>query len=310
MEDFKSAMFAQHQGDYATALRMFRSLASQGWPGAKWALGEMYFQGLGVPSDYTAALTWYRQASDQGHPLSQFAIGTMYDRGLGVTQNYVEAAKWFHRAAEQGYGKAMVNLGADYAVGEGVAQNYIEAYKWFSLAAIASDYLDRSDNQPVKLEAARRRDDIARRLTSAQLTEAQVLVRQWKAKPESLTNANAQADAAPSLPQGRASPPPSDLRTTDPQALFSGSALAAGTLCETKGLIREGQTTALMAFVMQRAPSMAAQQLRAAYQEALGRSSLYSAKDSRWLPFTVTPENCAIVDSALKQVKTAFDTLR
>jgi hypothetical protein len=227
---------AQRQGDYATALRMFRSLAAQGWPGAKWALGQRYLQGLGVPLDYSAALTWYRQASDQGHPLSQYAIGTMYDRGLGVNQNYAEAAKWFHRAAEQGYGKAMVNLGALYALGEGVVQDYVAAYKWFSLAAIASDYLDTSDNQPVKLDAAKRRDDIARRLTSAQLTEAQALVRQWNAKPEPLANANAQADLAPNLPQGRATPPPSDLGAIDPQVLFVGSALARGDGLRNKGV--------------------------------------------------------------------------
>ena len=92
--------------------------------------------------------------------------------------------------------------------------------------------------------------------------------------------------------------------------LFAGSALAAGTLCETKGFIREGQTAPVLAFVMQRAPSMVAQQLHGAYEEAFKRSSVYSSKDSRWLPFAVTRENCGKVEPALKQTKTAFEALK
>ena len=155
LEDFKIAFAAVDRGDYATALRLFRTLAAQGFPGAKWALGTMYSEGKGVPKDDLAALTWHRQAADQGYLLSQYEIGARYDRGIGVGKDHAEAAKWFRRSAEQGYGMAQVNLGAMYSGGEGVSQDYIEAYKWFSVAAAGGGYLE---NERVKLDAIKRRD--------------------------------------------------------------------------------------------------------------------------------------------------------
>jgi uncharacterized protein len=313
IEDFKLAMQAQAQGDYATASRIFRSLAAQGISGAKWALGLMYLEGRGVPRDYGAALEWYRKASDQGHPLAEYDVGTMYDRGLGVTQNYVEAAKWFHRSAEQGYSRAMVNLGALYSLGEGVSQDYVEAYKWFSLAAVAGDYLDTKQNEPVKADAARRRDEISRQMTTAQLTEAQTRVRQWSAKPEPTTNANALANAAPSLPPGRVTHSPGEMTTPEKgqgDAWNTGSVFAAGLACEQKGFIREGQAVTLMAISMQRMPSMYAEHIRDGYREGLERSAIYSSKSERWLTYNLTRETCGQVEFALKQYKTGFDAIK
>jgi uncharacterized protein len=64
---------ANDRGDYATALRLFRSLAEQGNADAQYHLGHMYFVGQGIPQDYAEALKWYRLAADQGLSLAQFA---------------------------------------------------------------------------------------------------------------------------------------------------------------------------------------------------------------------------------------------
>jgi hypothetical protein len=181
MDDFKAAAAALDRGDHATALRLFQALADQKIPGGLWGIGAMYAEGKGVTQDYAVAAKWYRLAADRGHPLSQYELGAFYDRGLGVGQNQAEAAKWFRRAAEQGYGMAQVNLGAMYATGEGVSQDFIEAYKWFSVAAVGGGYLD-SDR--IKAEAARRRDAVASRVSSAQRAEGQARANQWKATPE------------------------------------------------------------------------------------------------------------------------------
>jgi TPR repeat protein len=53
---FKAAVAA---GDYATALRLMRPLAEQGYAYAQTSLGAMYAEGKGVPQDYAAALSWY-----------------------------------------------------------------------------------------------------------------------------------------------------------------------------------------------------------------------------------------------------------
>ena len=202
IDDFKTAVIALNRGDYPTALKIFRELAEQDIPGAKSALGAMYFEGKGVPRDYAAALRWHREAADKGHPASQFEVGAMYERGIGVRRDYVEAAKWFQRSAAQGYGRAQFNLGAMHFGGSGVAQDYVEAYRWFSLAAAGGGYLDTESNRPIKREAAKQRDVIARRLTPHQLTNAERVVRDWKpsAEPSAVASVLAIAKAVSKSP--------------------------------------------------------------------------------------------------------------
>ena len=183
-EDFKAGTSALDRGEYTAALQLFRSLAAQGITGAQWALGAMYLEGKGVPRDYAAALMWHRQAAEQGHPLSQYELGTMYDLGLGVSKDQAKAFKWFRRSAEQGYGDAQVNLGAMYFRGEGISRDHVEAYKWFSIAAAGGDYLDTRSNEPAKIDAARRRDALARQMAPAQIAEAQDRALQWKPRLE------------------------------------------------------------------------------------------------------------------------------
>ncbi len=59
----KEGVAAYQRGDYATALREFRTLAEQGMADGQTSLGFMYERGLGVPQDYAKALGWSRKAS-------------------------------------------------------------------------------------------------------------------------------------------------------------------------------------------------------------------------------------------------------
>jgi len=96
--NFDDGMAAYERGDYATALKEFRSLA------------------------------------EQGHVAAQFSLGVMYDHGFGVPENDVKAVKWWHKAAEQGDALAQSNLGNMYADGAGIPVNNVKAYMWWSLA--------------------------------------------------------------------------------------------------------------------------------------------------------------------------------
>jgi Sel1 repeat len=98
-DQFEDAVTAYGEGDYATALRLFRPLG------------------------------------DQGNSRAQNNLGIMYDNGYGAAQDYSEAAKWFRKAADQGNARAQCNLGVMYAKGQGVPQDYVSAYMWFSLSA-------------------------------------------------------------------------------------------------------------------------------------------------------------------------------
>ncbi len=99
---FSEGVNAYQRGDYATALRIYRQLADQGYANAQCGLGLMYGFGKGVKQDYAAALKWYHKAADQGYADAQLNIGLLYTRGKGVTKDIVQAHMWYTLAAVRG----------------------------------------------------------------------------------------------------------------------------------------------------------------------------------------------------------------
>ncbi len=123
--------------------------------------------------DYPTAVRLFRSLAELGYPSAQFQLGFLYRRGDGVRQDYVEAAKWLQLAANQGHVWAQSNLAFIYRDGEGVPQDYVKAHMWFNLASAGAPATSRSDYVEY-------RDELARRMTSAQIAEAQKLAREWK----------------------------------------------------------------------------------------------------------------------------------
>jgi TPR repeat protein len=107
---WSDAFAAIKRDDYPTAVRLFRSLAELGYPGAQFQLGFMYRRGDGVPQDYIEALKWFRMSASQGHASSQSNLGFMYRDGEGVPQDYVQAHMWFNLAvvSTKGDGRYMI----------------------------------------------------------------------------------------------------------------------------------------------------------------------------------------------------------
>ena len=68
---------ALEQGDYATSVREFRTLAEQGHVDSQYNLAHMYAGGKGVPQDYKEADRWWRKAADQGDLDAQYNLGVM-----------------------------------------------------------------------------------------------------------------------------------------------------------------------------------------------------------------------------------------
>ena len=62
----------------------------------------------------------------------------------------------------------MLNLGVMYAEGRGVPQDYVRAHMWFNLSAA------KGEQRAVKVL-----DMAERRMTPAQIAEAQKLAREW-----------------------------------------------------------------------------------------------------------------------------------
>jgi hypothetical protein len=99
-----------------------------------------------------------------------------YAQGLGVSQDRKAAAELYRKAAEQGFAAGQLNLGALYQNGDGVPQDNVQAYKWYTLAAAAFPLGPDHDR------ATRNRDQVARRMSPDEISQAQQLAAEWKPK--------------------------------------------------------------------------------------------------------------------------------
>ena len=213
------ASAAEGRGDFAAAVLLYRALAEKGNVGAQKRLGYLYEIGAGVERDWLKAAEWYSKAADagddvaaaalgfigrnwvrtnpggnqaiyplvekaakMGNPRAQFSLGLMNyrigDLSFDATSgNLDEALIWYRRAAEQGDVDSEIVLALAYTKGIGVARSEVEAYKWYDLAASLAKYAD------VKDDVIKRRDELARAMSPAQIDEAKKLSADWKARP-------------------------------------------------------------------------------------------------------------------------------
>jgi TPR repeat protein len=104
------------------------------------------------------------------------AAGPLEDAEAAIKRrDYTTAARIIRPLAESGDATAQHNLGVFYDNGLGVPQDKIKAYIWLSLAAAQG-----------REGAAAFRDLMARRMTPAQIAEAQKLAREWKPVPKKM----------------------------------------------------------------------------------------------------------------------------
>ena len=118
---FDEALEAYSAGDIATAYELWRPLAEHGDVEAQFALGMLYYDGIGVPLDHTESSYWFLQAAEQGFAPAQYNLGNAYKRGEGVRQNDAMAVYWWQKAAAQGLKDAQYNLDTAHREGVGVA---------------------------------------------------------------------------------------------------------------------------------------------------------------------------------------------
>jgi hypothetical protein len=106
----------------------------------------------------------------------------MYEYAQGTTQDYVQAVRWYRKAADQGDSGGQLSLGLMYEHGRGITRDYVQAYKWLNL--IAAHFVPPSDMAGTLQReiAVSARDQIAAKMTPAQVAEAQRLARDWKPK--------------------------------------------------------------------------------------------------------------------------------
>lgn len=118
--------------------------------------------------DYRTAVPLFQALAEQGNVRAEFFLGDIYLNGRGVPQDYAQALQWSQRAAEQGDTDAQFTLGQIYERGLGVPQDNLQAHIWYNLSASSGDE-----------RATRKRDELATKLSGAQLEEARRREKQW-----------------------------------------------------------------------------------------------------------------------------------
>ncbi len=173
--DYETGLNAYESGHYEAALSAWQPLAESGDERAQFGLGMLYANGFGVEMNDEKALHWFGESAARGYAEAQYRIGVMHQNGWGVPMDDDVAADWYMKAAKQGYTDAQVALGQVYAAEYCVRYDPIQAYKWFAIAAQLDD-----------VDAAEKRDTIAKKLGPEELEQAKALVTEWFQDHESL----------------------------------------------------------------------------------------------------------------------------
>ncbi|MFC1457378.1 hypothetical protein ACETIH_11745 [Microvirga arabica] len=155
--------------DLAAAVRLFERAAQAGLPPAQERLAAMFEQGLGVGRDLKQAVFWYERAALGGHVRAMHNLATLLTSGASGKPDYATALRWYNEAAEAGFRDSQFNTGLLLTRGIGSKPNLPKAFQWFSLAAAQGD-----------AEAGRRRDELAARLSSADLKNAKAAIDLWR----------------------------------------------------------------------------------------------------------------------------------
>jgi S1-C subfamily serine protease len=106
---------AYESGRYKEALRIWQTLAENGYAQAQINLGALYDSGKGVKEDPVTAAKWYQAAALRGNPYAQYNLGMMYAEGRGVRLDLQMAARLYRKAADQGLADAQYHLGLTLA---------------------------------------------------------------------------------------------------------------------------------------------------------------------------------------------------
>ncbi|RJF68548.1 tetratricopeptide repeat protein [Rhodopseudomonas palustris] len=168
--------FAEGKGVPANAeeaAKWYGRASQAGIVPAMFRMGTLNEKGLGVPKDIDTARRYYVRAADRGNAKAMHNLAVLEADGGGKGANYKSAAEWFRKAAERGVPDSQFNLGILYARGIGVEQNLPESFKWFSLAAAQGDN-----------DAAKKRDDVAKRLDAQSLAAAKLAVQTFTVEPQ------------------------------------------------------------------------------------------------------------------------------
>ena len=157
--------------DPKLALRLFERAAVAGLAPAQFRLGNMFEKGIGTQRDVALARVWYGRAAERGNAKAMHNLAVLYAEGASGKPDYTMATEWFRRAAEHGVRDSQYNLAILLGRGLGAPADLGQSYRWFAIAAAQGDD-----------DAARKRDEVAGRLSAPELAAAKQAVESWRPK--------------------------------------------------------------------------------------------------------------------------------
>lgn len=173
MASLLTAAQAYNAHRYGEALAEFERLAAGGDSVAQLYAGLMHDNGLGTAKDAARAFYWYMRAAKQEQPRAQFNVADMLYHGSGTKQDRHAAMAWYERSANNGFAEAQYRWGMELQSGRYVPRDLVTAFMWLT---IASD----QDVGGGMAPAMRARNDLAGRLTRAQMEQARHKIRVWR----------------------------------------------------------------------------------------------------------------------------------
>ena len=157
--------------DLKLAVQWLEKAAANGFAPAQYRLGSLYRDGKGIRNDVKLAYAWFKRAAEQGNARAMHNLAVVLAEGSNGAPDYAAAAEWFRKAAEYGIKDSQFNVAILYARGLGTQQDLVQSYKWFAAAA------DLGDD-----DAAKKRDEVATKLSPDKLAEAKAAAQTYRPK--------------------------------------------------------------------------------------------------------------------------------
>jgi hypothetical protein len=151
-DDYLVGLNWYKQWNYQIAAKFWKPLAQGGDCDAQYALGLLYFDGLGVGQSYEKAIELWTRSSDQGQAQAQISLGIVYSR------------------------TSLPYTSLDCKSGCGRERDLLMAYKWFGIASeIGSPHEKRIAGESL--------NKIVPEMTPEEIKEGEALVSAWKPDP-------------------------------------------------------------------------------------------------------------------------------
>ena len=173
------------------AVNSLRRAAERGDLSARFNLAYLYWSSLDPDvQDDRMALQLFLDVAKTGDPYAAANVGTFLHQGIGVRQNPAAARAWYEVAAKGGLSNPAWRLAMMFERGNGVRRDLLETYTWLD---IADDLSPRATEPREASGAAQRRDDLATRLSAAQISRARDRARTWLAARNPSANCDAES---------------------------------------------------------------------------------------------------------------------